>query len=418
MIAVLLSAVSKTGAAETRDSVVYKADTASRDSLTVSLVTCWPGAEVYELCGHEAIRIRNAEMDSVWNYGVFDFNAPNFIYRFVKGETDYMLAAYPFERFMPEYVETGRRVEEQVLNLTQDEARNLLAMLQEEALPENRTYRYNYVLDNCATRPAERVDSAVGGGIVFPDEVKYGTFRREMRHYHRDYPWYQFGIDLALGSGIDKPITGVQEMFAPVEMQGKVAGAHLPDGRALVAETIVLNKGVENASLPATPWWLSPLALSLLILLIAAGLIWWMIRKRRILSTVYCVWYGIIGLAGLVIAFLVFISTHEATSPNILLIWLNPLQLIMAVAVWKRSWRYAVYAMSYYNIFAIGTLLIVWPFQYQSANVAFFPLMLTTWGLALAYAIVMPKQAPAMTTGRAKPAKKSAPAKKRYKKKK
>ena len=83
-----------------------------------SLVTAWPGSEIYELCGHEAIRIKGPGIDSVWNFGVFNFAEPNFVGRFVKGETDYMVDSYPFAWFMPEYVATGRRVEEQVLNLT------------------------------------------------------------------------------------------------------------------------------------------------------------------------------------------------------------------------------------------------------------------------------------------------------------
>ena len=75
--------------------------------LTVSLITCYPGPDVYALCGHTAIRIRSEKMDSVWNYGMFDFSQDDFIYRFVKGETDYMLGAYPFEWFMPELVRRG-----------------------------------------------------------------------------------------------------------------------------------------------------------------------------------------------------------------------------------------------------------------------------------------------------------------------
>ena len=69
--------------------------------LTVSLITCYPGEEIYELCGHSAIRVRGEGIDSVWNYGIFDFNQPNFVYRFVKGETDYKGASYPFRYFMP-----------------------------------------------------------------------------------------------------------------------------------------------------------------------------------------------------------------------------------------------------------------------------------------------------------------------------
>lgn len=177
--------------------------------LVVSIVTCDPGPDVYELCGHAALRIRDNQMDSVWNYGIFDFTSPNFIYRFCKGQTDYMVYGYNFSRFMPTYVRRGSKVTEQVLNLSQDEARDLRRRLQTEALPQNRVYRYNYVRDNCATRPWLRVNEAVEAGgrsIVMPDTLYFSDFRREMRHFHRNYPWYQFGIDLALGGGLDRKL--------------------------------------------------------------------------------------------------------------------------------------------------------------------------------------------------------------------
>ena len=139
--------------------------------LVVSVVTCAPGPDVYELCGHAAIRIRNERMDSVWNYGIFDFTSPNFIYRFCKGETDYMVRGYQFGRFMPAYVNRGSRVIEQVLDLTQEEARALMDRLNVEALPENRVYRYNYVRDNCATRPWKRVTEATDRTISLPDTL-------------------------------------------------------------------------------------------------------------------------------------------------------------------------------------------------------------------------------------------------------
>ena len=97
--------------------------------LTISLITCYPGEEIYELCGHSAVRVRGDGIDSVWNYGIFDFNQPNFVYRFVKGETDYRGASYPFHYFMPEYVHSGRKVVEQDLNLTPEEAKRMLELL-------------------------------------------------------------------------------------------------------------------------------------------------------------------------------------------------------------------------------------------------------------------------------------------------
>ena len=59
---------------------------AQQDSVRVSLLTCAPGTEIYELFGHTAIRYENpAEgKDLVFNYGIFSFNTPNFVLRFVK----------------------------------------------------------------------------------------------------------------------------------------------------------------------------------------------------------------------------------------------------------------------------------------------------------------------------------------------
>lgn len=368
---------------------------AKKDSIIVSIITCAPGREVYELCGHTAVRIRTAEpsrLDSVWNYGLFDFNAPNFVYRFVKGETDYMVAGYPFSLFLPEYEVHGREVTEQVLNLSQAESRKLLAELRGESLPENRVYRYNYVKDNCATRVVRRLRSASDERILIPDTVKYGTFRKEMRSFHKNYPWYQFGIDLALGSGIDYPLRGEEEMFAPVDLKERLDGARFADGRPVVKETRTIIEGREGATLPQTKWYLTPLFWSAILLF--AGLLtafgeW---KQKRIYRLVYTVWFGICGIAGCVVCFLVFISEHEATSPNLLLIWLNPLQLIAAATVWSRRMRPATLAVMWYDIVAVGCMMIVWPFQAQSANPAFFGLMALTVVLAAAYALVPPRK--------------------------
>lgn len=361
---------------------------AERDSLIVSLITCNPGRQVYELCGHMAIRIRNQQMDSVWNYGIYDFNKPNFIYRFVKGETDYVLAGYPFQWFMPEYIAGGRKVVEQELNLNQREARKLLAKLQWECRPENRVYRYNYVKDNCATRPIQRLDSVVNLRINYPELKAATTFREEMRRYHKNYPWYQFGIDLALGSGIDRPITSREAMFAPVDAVAKIDSAKFENGRQLVAKVNILNPDSGMAQLPPTPWYASPLFCCWWFFVMVALLCWFQWSQRRILKGAYFLWFALCGLAGCVISFLVFVSTHEATSPNFLLIWLNPLQLVFAVSVVKKSWRGLARFLAWTETAVMIILLGVWYFLPQSANPAFFPLMGATLLLALEYGIL------------------------------
>ena len=184
--------------------------------LRVSLITCFPGQEVFELYGHTAIRITDGQSDMVYNFGLFSFNKPNFIYRFVKGETDYAVGSYPMIYFLPEYIERNSKVVEQILNLSNSQAKALQARLDSLCLPENREYRYNYVLNNCATRPRDLIKETIGG-INFPTPADTTlTFRDIMRRYSPNYPWYQFGIDLALGSGIDRIVTAREQMFAPV----------------------------------------------------------------------------------------------------------------------------------------------------------------------------------------------------------
>lgn len=356
--------------------------------LVVSLITCAPGEEIYELCGHSAIRVRGEGIDSVWNYGIFDFNQPNFVYRFVKGETDYRGASYPFAWFLPEYIQSGRKVVEQDINFTPQEAEEMLKLLRNSVTPENAVYRYNYIKDNCSTRIINLIDSASGGKIIYPDTVRYGTYRDEMRAYHVNYPWYQFGIDVALGSGLEEKIGSREEMFVPVVLQENAAEARFPDGRPFVKATRELYPGNREAVLPPTPWGLSPLFWAWLVALGIGCVVAWNFVAWKIYLPVYAVWFLVLGLAGCLVAFLVFISVHAATSPNILLVWLNPFQLLFVVAMFPRSLRLLAKIFAWYNFIVPAVLIITYPLLTQSFNPAFFPLLAATAALGGAYAII------------------------------
>ena len=161
----------------------------------VSLVTCHAGSVMYELCGHTAIRVQVGNEDLAVNYGLFEFQTENFAIKFLKGETDYRVGAYPFSYFLHNYVREDRRVVEQELNLTPEQAWRLVDLLIVNMRPENCVYRYNYVKNNCATKPVDVIEMAVGDSIKFsqPDfeGAENWTFRREMRHFHKNYDWYQ-----------------------------------------------------------------------------------------------------------------------------------------------------------------------------------------------------------------------------------
>ena len=352
-----------------------------------SLITAWPGNEIYELCGHEAIRIKGEGMDSVWNFGVFNFAEPNFVYRFVKGETDYMVDSYPFAYFMPEYEYKGRRVEEQVLNLTPQEVDRLQKLLQKATVPPNNRYRYNYIKNNCSTKIADMLDSVSGGNVVYTDSVRFSTYRDAMRAYHRNYPWYQFGIDVALGSGLEEELSQKEELFIPVELNRHADKAFLPDGRPLVKEKHVLYEGTPEAVDGPTPFLLTPLWVSIVVAAFTLILLFICWRRNCIPSLWYAIYFGIAGLAGCLVAFLVCISSHAATSPNLLIFWLNPLQLLIPLCIGWKNFKAPLIAMMWLNIAAVGMLLVLMPIfdRGQAGQTAFLILMATDVVLAAYY---------------------------------
>lgn len=353
--------------------------------VTVSILTAYPGRIFYELEGHTMLRIKSADYDVCVNWGVFDFNESDFVYRFVKGETDYMAAAFPTNLSLYEYRMSGRRVVEQILDLDSIQTGILLSEVRTNLLPENRKYRYNYLYDNCATRPLRFIEAAVGDSLIDSSEQSHATFRQLMSRYHKNYPWYQFGIDLALGSGIDKAITVRDEGFAPVRLKTLLDSARVRGHKLVKDEHVLLDGPDHGTTLPPTPWYLSPLTVASVLAL--AGL--WIIsrswRKHRVPRVLHSIYYGICFLAGCLLTFLVFASTHEATSPNWLLLWLNPLAIIPAVCIWLKNCNKLLIYYHFANFVALLTLTLIALFNVQSLNAAFWPLILLDAVLSVQY---------------------------------
>ncbi len=356
------------------------------DTAVVSLLTCSEGREIYELEGHTGLRIQHPLYgDFTVNWGVFDFDSPGFVYRFVKGETDYIAAAVSTDRFLEAYRRQGRTVREQTLRLTPDQTDRLVDMIMTNIRPENRVYRYNYVLDNCATRPLMMIEKAIGDTVTLGSKALEGrdatTFRNVMRHYHRNYPWYQFGIDTALGSGIDRPISQRETGFAPVVLADMIAGATTPGGEQLTLSDGYLIGSSATPPAPAgpTPWTLTPMFWASVIFLLA---IWVSIRQKqghakaaRWFDTLY---FSLCGTEGLLLTFLIFVSVHEATSPNWLYLWLNPLCFVGAVSPWLKRGKGLEICYQSVNFACLIALAAIFLAGVQSPNPAFWPLMIAS----------------------------------------
>lgn len=341
----------------------------------VSIITIGPGEEVYELEGHTLLRITDDDGTDIGvSWGVFDFDSPNFIYRFVKGETDYKSAAYPWQYLLQAYASTGRSVDEQVLNLSPEETTLLIDAVNRNLLPENSTYRYNYVKDNCATRPLALIEKVVGpldNGVT--DSITNHTWRSEMTRFHSYYPWYQFGIDLALGSGIDSRLNMKEMCYAPVNLKEYLSSANRPDGSELIRESKRLLP--ETISFTPTPVYFSPLVVAWLFLMLTMWISMRSLARRRVNRVFTSILYGISSVAGLLLTFLIFVSVHEATSPNWLYLWLNPLALIPAIAIWLKKYNRVVYLYQIVNFVFLIVLLLIGIFSIQALNPAFYPLI-------------------------------------------
>ena len=190
---------------------------------TVYLLTCGPGTETYSIYGHSALRIVIPEKksDRVYNWGVFDFNTPNFAWKFAKGRLDYMLGVESLQSFLESYFFEQRFVYSQKINLNADETESLINLINENLKPENIKYRYDFFYDDCSTRIRDLLEKSVGEKLLYPpaETGKIPTFREMVGKYQNPFPWLNFGIDLIMGSPGDKKASFRDRMFLPIDMQ-------------------------------------------------------------------------------------------------------------------------------------------------------------------------------------------------------
>ena len=237
------------------------------DSARISLITCTPGDELYARYGHTALRVYDPanRIDIIFNYGIFDFNVDHFYWKFVKGETWYELGASSTRWFMYDYQEENRPVYEQVLNLTPEQRQTIWSALLTNYEPENRQYLYNFVFDNCATRPYVLIAKALGDTIISEYSGYTGcSYRSFLRHYTGAYTWANAGINLLFGPKADQPMNNEQRLFLPEELMLFMQEAHLSDGTPLVNESEIASFGPVH-----TPWYASwPLGLAIYFMII------------------------------------------------------------------------------------------------------------------------------------------------------
>ena len=310
--------------------------TAWLDSVDISLLTCGPGQEVWSYYGHTALRIQDKVhgSDAAVNWGMFSFKQSCFVLRFVFGLTDYQIGIFPMSDFLVEYASEGRWVRQQHIHLSRSEKLEILKAIEENAKPENRTYRYNFFCDNCTTRARDMILSHLGKNATnFKNVDSNSTYRKEIHRWNENHRWARFGNDLLLGYPADLSIDKKEWEFLPENLMKDFDVAMRKDGKKLVDGSSYLIEPQPEVT-EAEP--IVPKAVFLGILVVVLGLtiaegiskknFWWL---DTILMTAT-------GLPGLILLAMVF-SQHPTVQVNFQLLILNPLNLLFVWQVTRKA---------------------------------------------------------------------------------
>ena len=312
-------------------------------------MTMGVGKQVWEQFGHNAIWFHldrppssGGPDDVVYNWGIFDFNQPNFIARFLKGRMLYSMGGYTLESTMEQYREIDRAVWVQELDLTNAQKIALRDFVVWNSQPENANYYYDYYRDNCSTRVRDALDRVLGGLIraSFAGRATGHTYRWHTLRLTQDGALLASGIDLGLGRPADREMSAYEEMFLPMKLQQYVRELRVEDGnggtRPLVKSERTLYESTRYREPAAPPRWL-PVFLTLGILVGALfAVVGWRAARgshpaRYAAGVLFSLWSFVAGLLGLLL-FLLWAATHHTfahRNENLLLF--HPLWLVLAV---------------------------------------------------------------------------------------
>lgn len=320
--------------------------------LRVSLITVGAGPLVYEMFGHNAIRIRDPVrgLDVSYNWGMFDFNQEGFFWRFLLGDWQYWMAGLSSEGMIARYVASDRGVVEQELDLTPDQRLMLLDMAGFNARPENAYYRYQYFLDNCSTRVRDALDIVLDGGLRERfAEVAGETFRFHTRRLTVGNVLTYVSLDFFMGGRGDRPITAWDEMFIPMMMRDFLRDTDLVTSEAVLDEPA----RVPLAGPPPRFLWFAVVGVMLAAWLAGAAAVVASPRLKTAGPTLTAllkaefvllagIWSLVASLSGLVMIVSHF-TAHEFMHWNENFLQANPVSLVLAVAlvpaVFAGRWR-------------------------------------------------------------------------------
>tara|TARA_B110000091_G_scaffold183775_1_gene202642 strand:- start:874 stop:2058 length:1185 start_codon:yes stop_codon:yes gene_type:complete len=349
----------------------------------VSIVTAGPGTALFEAFGHAAIRIKDPvlQLDVVYNYGMFDFNAPNFNLNFIKGTPYYRLGKQRFGQFIASYNYQKRWMKQQVLNLTQTEKQAFFLYLENNAKPENSDYLYDPYYNNCATKLRDITTAILGEKLAFnPLKLarKSYTLRMLMLQEIPWNTWGSFGINIALGSKLDRTATESQYMYLPDYVYHKFKAATTIQNSKTVPlvkrEDVLLN----HQEVQYKPQLFSPFLLFTLGLLLGFYITYQDYKNVKRTKWFDFLLLIITGFIGAIVLFLWFFTNHSTAPNNFNFLWAFAPNLLVAFLLLKKTPK-----QWFSKYFKFLTLLLIFMLLFWSIGIQSFPLAILPFVLLL-----------------------------------
>ena len=335
----------------------------------ISVLTIGEGTELVDAFGHTAIRVKDLELknDLVFNFGVYDFNSPNFYSNFVEGRPEYKLGIQNYDNAIQNYIRQKRYIVEHKLNLDQNSTKIIIDFLIEKS--NDPYYIYDYFRDNCTTRIADIVIDKTDN--KFKDhklESKANLSYRDLIHAKiNENSWAAVGIDLCLGAIIDKKINTRETFFLPENFMNYLNIY----GSDIIKKNIIYSPESEIRYYENFP---PPLLINFILSLIIVAFTIFNYKSNKWNKSLDTLIFLITGSIGILIIYLWFFSNHFAGAQNFNFLWAFPLNFALIFAIYKN--KIPNWSVGYIKLLIILIILLFlhWITGVQKYNLTLLPI--------------------------------------------
>lgn len=347
------------------------------DDAEASVLTFGPGNSLNDAFGHNAFRIKDKAkgIDIVYGYGQYDFDAPNFYLKFARGKLNYLISRHFYSDIFNYYSRENRTINEQVLNLSTEQKQKLFHYLEDNYKPENRKYLYDFFYDNCATKIRDVLSTVTNNAITFkkPESFEPKTFRTLIYEHVDKNSWGSFGIDVALGSVVDRQASANEFMFLPKYIHAFFEVSKINGNEDLVKSSNVLYKrNTDNSS----GFIFSPLVILGLLAIVILFITYKDFKGQKRTKWLDITLFSLTGTIGILLLLLWFGTDHTATWQNYNLLWACPLNIIVIGQLLKAKIKNWVKSYLKFLVIMLCLMTMHWLIGVQVFAIALIPLLI------------------------------------------